>query len=208
MEMHCVANDVVIVALFVAPEMYPNDPRATARTILSSFMEQFSNELRDFREDLGELGTLHSCRVDPCTHTTTNDECTAKDPEEARNNFSYLPTFKNFILPVTTVASNEAGFAHVSTHDVVSKPDTTITIRLTSDAPAADNPPHSTARITEDDVPDDPSPLNTPTYYNSHSLRKLSQDLESINITGQSYRSGPPSTASITHSHMHPSNRT
>uniref|UniRef100_A0A0A9WEL0 Uncharacterized protein n=1 Tax=Lygus hesperus TaxID=30085 RepID=A0A0A9WEL0_LYGHE len=187
MEMHCVANDVVIVALFVAPEMYPNDPRATARTILSSFMEQFSNELRDFREDLGEL---------------------AKDPEEARNNFSYLPTFKNFILPVTTVASNEAGFAHVSTHDVVSKPDTTITIRLTSDAPAADNPPHSTARITEDDVPDDPSPLNTPTYYNSHSLRKLSQDLESINITGQSYRSGPPSTASITHSHMHPSNRT
>uniref|UniRef100_A0A0A9W680 Protein tonB n=1 Tax=Lygus hesperus TaxID=30085 RepID=A0A0A9W680_LYGHE len=164
-----------------------NDPRATARTILSSFMEQFSNELRDFREDLGEL---------------------AKDPEEARNNFSYLPTFKNFILPVTTVASNEAGFAHVSTHDVVSKPDTTITIRLTSDAPAADNPPHSTARITEDDVPDDPSPLNTPTYYNSHSLRKLSQDLESINITGQSYRSGPPSTASITHSHMHPSNRT
>ncbi len=109
MEMVCASNDSIIVAVFVAPEIYKSDPKKTAKEILNNFTQQYQTTLQELKP------TFVAC---------------LKDLESARNDLSLLPHFEKFTLPVFTTHSRRSGPTRLITS---SRVDGSETIMLTSD---------------------------------------------------------------------------
>lgn len=113
MEMVCASNDAIIIAIFIAPDMYKSDPHRVARELLHDFMTQY-------RETLLSLKPIFTAAM--------------RDAEKARNDLSLLPHFEKFVLPVFAASLPQSG----PTRSVVSsRVEGSGSIILTSDEPFA-----------------------------------------------------------------------